>query len=88
MLTHLKKLEAATMRGLSLEDYEEFLEAASAKVWENMEKYPDAKIPIDEDVFRHMGLDMMFEEVTEEEMAEMEDDLSCLDAELHEQEED
>ncbi len=87
MLTKIEKLEIATQQGMTLEEYEEQLQAASAKVETNLEQYPDAGMSVSEDVFTFMELDMQGQEINPEAMAELDGDLSCLDAELHEEEE-
>ncbi len=86
MLTYEEKLEQATKRGMTLEQYEEYLQRAAAKVEDNMEKYPDAGQSVDEDVFTFLELGPQGQEISPEKMADMENDLSCLDASLHEEE--
>ncbi len=67
----------AAERGMTLEEYEQFLEDAEAQYFEAMVEDPDGAVAPDPDVASYLDLDILGQEATPEQMEEI--DGSVLD---------
>lgn len=85
-LTTDEKLHFAAARGMTIEEYEEFLEAASTQVIENILDHPEGVIEVDPDVAEHMALEAMGQEVDARTLEEFAG--SVTDAALHEEQDE
>ncbi len=79
-----EKQHWADARGMTLEEYEEFLQETQAQFWETMVEDPDGTVAPDPDVAAFMELDAIGQDLSPDILAEF--DKSTVDALIHEQE--
>ncbi len=81
-----EKQHWADARGMTLEEYEKFLEEAEAQYYETMVEDPDGTVAPDPDVAAFMELDAIGQELPSDVLEQFKN--STVDALIHEQSEE